>query len=266
MTVQSIRNKLLPRQLAAVLSMVILCGCASSGAIKVVDRQSIVRVDVVEKQPSISPTLGLPTHPLSGAITGGLKGVGGGALIGMAMCPVVPCALGTGGLGALVGLVAGTRYGAICGAAVAEANVEDPSAHLKHLFETVDTKRFKAALEERLLELRPRTQDSHFRDAIDTLLEIEEVEVLIGPTKHEAADHALCSFGLSGGAKWRALRSSDGQLLDEAMSTASRGASLKSFKEWLQDEDAVRAEMGLLLDDVGRAIADDLLIGRMPKP
>jgi len=175
---------------AMVLSLSILCGCVSSGIGKIApaDRPGMRRITVVEKQTSISPAFSLPSHPVSGALSGGLAGVGTGAYAGIAMCPIGPCAFGMGGFGAVLGLVSGIAIGAACGSAIAEAEIDDPAAQVKRLFETVEVKRFRAAIEARIQYLKPNPVDSMAPSVPDTVLEVTEISITIRQANREPDD------------------------------------------------------------------------------
>lgn len=260
--VSSVEMKQSLRPLAITILVAAICGCASSPATRIAptDRQSIRVIEFVEKQPAASPVIALRSEVLSRAFDGGLRGMGGEALLGAAFCPVVPCALGTAGLGALVGLIAGTYNGARCAAEVVDDAVKDPAAHVERMLEDSDRERFKRALIDRIQHLNAVIGPSSAGELPDTLLEIGEITILIANMPGKVFDSSSCPLGVSGRVTWRALRVSDHRLLRESTSQVSRKASSEALKTWLQDEHAVRADVGLLLDDLGAAIADDLLL------
>lgn len=246
-------------RLTATLQLLwMLCGCAAVGTVDPDDRQKIRRVAVKEKQSSISAKFTLPTHPVSGAMTGGL----GGSVAGAIPClDPLTCAAFAG-----IGGVLGAWKGAVCGSALAEAEIEEPAAALSRLAEGVEAGRFRRAIEERLRQLKPVAGDSFATLAPDTVLEILEVSIILDRGKNEAGDSSSCSPGLAGNAKWRALRAADNELLGEATTTLSQRTTSRSFKEWFRNEKAARDEIGLLLDEIGAAIVDDLLTGKTPAP
>lgn len=71
---------------------------------------------------------------------------------------------------------------------------------------------------------------------------------------------------MSATARWRALRSADNTVLAEMTTKWSRRASAERFKDWLRNEEVIRADLGLLLDELGSAIADGLLTGKTKTP
>ncbi len=248
----------------------ILYGCAAVGTVDPADRQKIRRVAVKEKQSSISANFSLPTHPVSGAITGGLGGSVAGGLT-FAVGSGVPCrdpstGAAFAGTGGVIGGALGVWKGAVCGLALAEAEIEEPSAALNRSAESVEPGRFRRAIEERLRQLKPIAGDSLATLAPDTVLEILEVSIVLDQGKGKAGDSSSCPPGLSGNAKWRALRASDNELLGEVTTTLSQRTTSRSFKEWFRNEEAARTDIGLLLDEIGAAVVDELLTGKTRTP
>jgi hypothetical protein len=246
-----------PRFTTTVLLLSFLCGCASSGMVKIVppDRREIQRVAVLQKHNSISTDFSLPTHPVSGALRGVGAGLVGGLVVGA-------LAGGPFGAAAAAGILVplGLWSGAVCGAAVADAELENPADEFRRIGQSVKAENFRRALVERLQELRPSPPDSSAPSRADAMLEIFEVNINV------TGDLPHCAPTLSGSAKWRALRSADNKVLGAVTTKWSRRAASETFKQWLRNEDAVRTDLGLLLDELGIAIADELLTGKTSTP
>ena len=265
--------KTLARLASTALLLSFLCACTIPNLPKIAlaDQKEIRRVRVVEKHNFIATDFSLPTNPVSGAITHGLAGLGGGMLLGFGASLYAPhpfVAAGAAAVGGVIGLPLGIKLGLACGTAVAEAGIEDPPAHVNRLFETVDGKHFRRALEARLQDLRPGVLDPSTAASADTVLELQKVTIVIGQRKSGSRDSSSpsCPPGLSGRAKWRALNSADHTVLGDTTTDWSRPTTSESFKDWLQNEDAMRMDIGLLLDELGSRVADEMLGGTPPAP
>jgi len=264
-----ITMKTLARLTITLLLVSILSACTIPNLPKIAleDQKEIRKVRVVEKHSSITTDFSLPTGPVSGAFTRGLAGLGVGMLVGGSALLLAPhpfVLAGTAAVGGIVGLPLGIRMGIVCGSAVADAGIEDPAAHIDRIVNAVDAKQFTRAVEARLQDLRPGVLDSPAVTSDYTVLELQKVTVVINRLGNSSS--SSCPPGLSGIAKWRARKSTDNTVLGDTTTEWSRPPTSQSFKDWLRNEDAMRMDIGLLLDELGVAVAVELLGGNLPAP
>lgn len=244
----------------------ILGACASvDRPMSPADREQIRHVAVVEKEKAIRTQFELTTGSVSGAIAGGAIGSLAGASPWLIGC-LTPVSCGVLGGLAVIGGVLGAWKGAVCGSAISAAEIEDPAAHVKNLFDGIETGKLRWAIEARLEYLKPDSAGSSAVAVPDTLLEVADVVIAIGEARRQSEEKETCPPGLSATAKWRALRSADNTVLAEMTTKWSRRATAERFKDWLRNEDAVRSDLGLLLDELGIAIADELFTGKTKTP
>lgn len=253
------------RPICGLLLAAALAGCT---AVSPVDREKIRRVSVVQNQEPIVAKFNLPTDFISAVLSEGVSGILSGAIsipaltYGLSCVEPISCAA-TVGTGAILGGVVGLFSGAACRAAVMESEVQDPANELRRLVENTDKTKFTHSLESRLQQLRPIASDSLFTLGPDTLLKITGLSINMERAKPKAGDASRCHPSLAGYATWRALRAADGSLLIDKTTSRFRRTSTASFKDWFATEATAHLDIALLLDDIGVAIAEELLTGKV---
>jgi hypothetical protein len=162
---------------------------------------------------------------------------------------------GTSGLGALIGLVGGTISGAKCGILEIGADIEHPPVHVRRVFEQWHTGRFINGVNERIAAL---TSESSIIASSTATLELQDLVVVVTGVRAPAEGQILCGVRLTASVKWSVIRSTDKEFLDGGTSKAVRGGSSVSVDRWLHNDEAMREDIGWLLDDLVAAIAADL--------
>jgi hypothetical protein len=219
------------------------------------DRETIKQIAVKHDETTVKIAAASSTNLFSGAAVGTVSGFAGGALSGAA-------ALSWGGLagvaagaavGVAVGVPAGLWHGAACGLAMGKAEIEDPTAAFKQLYEkNVLPDSFRHAVVDRLTILlgMPSVTDSSSADAV---VEILQLSISLG------GSFATCEPTLSGFVEWRVTRSANDTTMARNRTSLRQPMTAKTFKDVYAAESAAGPEIQTFVNALGAAVANDAL-------
>jgi hypothetical protein len=230
---------------AAALSLQFAYGCVQTH-VSSADRETLKQIIVTYDQSSVTIGAAGATNPLSGAVGGFATGALGGAA---ALFWAGPLAMAGG---AAVFAPVGLWHGAACGLAMRRAEIEDPVAAFKQLYEkSVEADTFRQAVVDRLKTLIPPPSKDF--SAADAVLEIRKLRVSL------SGSFGTCEPTLSGFVEWRVTRTADEKTIARSQTTLRQPLTAKNFKDAYADESTAAAEIKVFVNALGAAVANDAL-------
>ena len=234
----------------AALSLGLTWGCVHPH-VSSADRESLKQIAVKHDETTVKLAAVSSTNPYSGAVVGAVGGFAAGALGGaLALIWGGPTAAAGAAVGAAVGGPAGLWHGAACGLAMGKAEIEDPTAVFKQLYEkNVPADSFRHAVVDRLTILSgmPSAADSSSADAV---VEILRLRISLG------GSFATCEPTLSGFVEWRVTRSVNDTTMARNQTFLRQPMTAKNFKDVYAAESAAGAEIRTFVNALGTAVAN----------